>query len=455
MKKQFILYFLILLSTSITLKSESLDSLDQVVRIDTVIAECRNNLMGVPGGYTQTGLYIDTTYQNGQCTIWTTDLTVYPLTIEATEYLCVDPQNSKYTAGTFVTIEIDENGCEYEKTTVVNLIPQNEFLVSTLCEGDPFFHEGIQIDSDTTILIELFDGSCFYTAYQTINFLEPIPDQIEEGVICVNDMVLWNGQELTEPGQYISPSLDANGCFFNEILNLSLGNTPETISDTISLCVGEVLVYDGLTIEEDGEFFLAYEGNQACVDSVLLTVEFKSEEVIHIIVCEGTDIPDNPNDNGSCLTTTTLVTVLPSPPDLTTSETLCLGDSLEWNGVFYSEPIVISLVKENESGCTYLDNLILNFVSHPSCTTSTIDHQETTSFEIYPNPASDILVITRENQTKPVKLEIYSSQGILIKRSTIQNDRKTIDITDMDSGVYFIKVIDEKDQVETQSFVKL
>ena len=453
MKKQLILVYL-LLSSVISLYSISSDSLDTAIVIDTTIVGCSGTVT-VPGGYTQTGIYVDTVIQNGVCTIWNLDLTIYPEPEDTFEDLCFEegdfPSNTPI-PGIYTEVQQDENGCEFVATAFVALSPPDEFIHEIVCADSYFTYQGVFIDSDTTVVFEKFDmGPCPYNLYFTLEFYEDyttIPVELE---ICNGDLIIWNGREFSEPGSYTQKLTNSFGCDSTAILLLTPGS-PETIADTISLCEGEILLYDGLTIDESGDFFLAYEGTQACVDSVLLTVEFMSKEVIDIAVCDVNDIPTDTNGSESCIDT--IWTVIANTSILT-FHSICMGDSIEWNGIFYSKPVVVSLDMEDEFGCSITDILTVEFAPDEDCTTSTDDQLNTENFVIYPNPVTDNLLIILDKQIRLANLEIYSSQGHLIKRSTIQNERKTIDVSDMDSGLYFVKVIDNQNTIQTQSFVKL
>ncbi|MFK7833399.1 MAG: T9SS type A sorting domain-containing protein [Winogradskyella sp.] len=76
-------------------------------------------------------------------------------------------------------------------------------------------------------------------------------------------------------------------------------------------------------------------------------------------------------------------------------------------------------------------------------------------FDIYPNPASDILNIKYSGVFEVSDVHIYEVTGKLIKRVQVSNENvslsatQQIDISSLQSGVYFIKLIgEEKDIIE-------
>lgn len=76
------------------------------------------------------------------------------------------------------------------------------------------------------------------------------------------------------------------------------------------------------------------------------------------------------------------------------------------------------------------------------------------SFEIYPNPVKNILTLELASLQTNVSFTIYNLSGsLLYKRKTIQNLKTAINISTLSSGVYFIKLENEHQNV-IRKFVK-
>ena len=71
------------------------------------------------------------------------------------------------------------------------------------------------------------------------------------------------------------------------------------------------------------------------------------------------------------------------------------------------------------------------------------------SFNIYPNPVNDKLYI--ETQTQTQTIEIYDAFGRL--QSTVNGQQSMVDVSNLNSGVYFVKVITTEGDV-VKRFVK-
>ena len=60
------------------------------------------------------------------------------------------------------------------------------------------------------------------------------------------------------------------------------------------------------------------------------------------------------------------------------------------------------------------------------------------SIEMYPNPASDEVVITNESNT-PLSYELITVSGLVIQTGTIASGKSSLDIQHLSEGIYFVK----------------
>lgn len=72
--------------------------------------------------------------------------------------------------------------------------------------------------------------------------------------------------------------------------------------------------------------------------------------------------------------------------------------------------------------------------------------------QLYPNPANNKLYISQLNERSGV--EIYNLQGSLMLKDNKVFDGKSVDVSDFQKGVYFVKIIGN-DQIKTTSFIKI
>jgi hypothetical protein len=91
------------------------------------------------------------------------------------------------------------------------------------------------------------------------------------------------------------------------------------------------------------------------------------------------------------------------------------------------------------------DDSIVSVASEP-CTVTVVDdaiEEMNASFNIYPNPVNDKIYIETESEIEEVV--VYDVYGRVqnLSNSATQQLSNSIDVTDLNSGVYFVKVVTE------------
>ena len=63
------------------------------------------------------------------------------------------------------------------------------------------------------------------------------------------------------------------------------------------------------------------------------------------------------------------------------------------------------------------------------------------TFAVYPNPSSGLVQLQLENdEIRTSEIEIYNTQGQLVRRLITQENSIVFDLTDLQGGLYIIKV---------------
>lgn len=89
----------------------------------------------------------------------------------------------------------------------------------------------------------------------------------------------------------------------------------------------------------------------------------------------------------------------------------------------------------------YVDDI--NVEVFPLSTANTIDNS-INSITVYPNPSSGIVHINTLNNVDALSLSVYSLEGKLIKKQVLNKQQNTIDISTLESGMYFINLKSDK-----------
>jgi len=90
-------------------------------------------------------------------------------------------------------------------------------------------------------------------------------------------------------------------------------------------------------------------------------------------------------------------------------------------------------------------------ISDPSLldTTAITTEEQLTTFTIYPNPVTDILII--ESNTTINNLSIYNELGQLLLKT---NKTYTLDISTLTNGIYYLKITNKTGNIEIKKIVK-
>lgn len=79
---------------------------------------------------------------------------------------------------------------------------------------------------------------------------------------------------------------------------------------------------------------------------------------------------------------------------------------------------------------------------------------KTAGLTIYPNPTNELLVIKASNGTGKFKIQIYSTEGKLLKSQNLHsNGQSSINVSNLSSGIYFLNIEDEEGNTETKKFL--
>ncbi len=78
-----------------------------------------------------------------------------------------------------------------------------------------------------------------------------------------------------------------------------------------------------------------------------------------------------------------------------------------------------------------------------------VEEMTTSSFNVYPNPVSDRLYIETQTLTQTLTVEIYDIYGRIqnLSNSATQQLSNSIDVANLNSGVYFVKVVTENGEM--------
>lgn len=95
----------------------------------------------------------------------------------------------------------------------------------------------------------------------------------------------------------------------------------------------------------------------------------------------------------------------------------------------------------------YPNSCLNKFIINPDLS---IEGFNSKNFGLYPNPSNKFINVVHDNFIK--KIEIYNALGELIMLPKLNQDK--IDISELEKGVYFLKILDNKKNVYKTKFIK-
>ncbi len=241
----------------------------------------------------------------------------------------------------------------------------------------------------------------------------------------------------------------------------SLSRTPITVSvgstPTISVTSGAICAGNSYRMVASGAGTYSYTGGSAVVTPTTNTSY--SVTGTSTLGCVGSNtavssVTVNANPSVSASTSNSLICVGGSVV-LTASTS---ATSYTWNtgattmSVSVS-PTVTSTYTVNVSNATACVGSSTVMVTVSACTG--IGEATSNSISIYPNPNSGLLNINLTSElTKNSSLEVYDALGKLVVNQVLANELNTINISNLDNGIYTFKVLNNSNTVKVGKLIK-
>jgi gliding motility-associated-like protein len=285
------------------------------------------------------------------------------------------------TAGTYADTLTSYLGCDSIVMLELTVSPAlTETITDTICEGSTLNFNGILVGVTGTYIFSLSNASgCDSTVTLVLSVL-PAITQTVSATICEGTSYFFNGNEITTAGTYTANFTTVTGC--DSIVTLSLSVKP-ALTETVGvvICEGSVYNFNGTEIAVEGTYTDTITSFNGC-DSIIelfLSIQAPAYSNITETICSG----ETYNFNGTILSvpgvySTTLIssegcdstvtlnlTVDPIPSETITA-VICQGESYNFNGTMLNASGTYTDGVPNSSGCTGV--LTLNLTVLPTLT---------------------------------------------------------------------------------------
>lgn len=246
--------------------------------------------------FSTTGVYAETyTAANGCDSTITLDLNVLPtaeteLTVNICEGETYSFDGLTYQEEGFYTDTLNTAfGCDsIVKLNLFVLPEQFSDLNQTICEGDEVMI-GNETYNETGFYTEVLTArnGCDSVVELTLTVIAPVYTFLTH-TMCEDEVYPFEGQILTEAGNYAETLVGSNGC--DSIVNLDLQILPNVINEmTVNLCEGDEITIGDDVYNETGNYQNIFTGVNGCDSTVnlMLTVFPEYELTDFANICDG------------------------------------------------------------------------------------------------------------------------------------------------------------------------
>jgi hypothetical protein len=278
--------------------------------------------------------------------------------------------------GTYIVTIPSANGCDSTITTNLTELPALTGNISTaICSGSIYDFNGQQITQQGTYYDTLTSaGGCDSVVRLNLSLLAPVTTTLNEA-ICAGGNYNFNGQAITAAGIYYDTLTAANGCDSIITLNLAVNNQLSS-TYTQSICYGDSVLFGAAYYLQSGAYSdtLTSVGGCDSIVTLQLTVGGPIASSYTQSLCYGDSIlfkdgyltqsgtyTDTLASAAGCDSVVTLVLSVASQITSTVGQSICHGDSVLFNGNYYSIAGNFSDTLTSVAGCDSIVTLALTY----------------------------------------------------------------------------------------------
>lgn len=391
--------------------------------------------------------------------------------------------NGPNVEGDYNVIVMTDEGCFTGDNYTLVVPSYSSMLETTICDGEIIIigDEEISESGVYEVLLEAVDG-----CDSIVNVIVELENNIElviEENICAGSSIIINGVVYDSAGTYDQNLESDESC--DTLLTITIEELDVSITNlSASLCEGETLEFEGMTISDPGEYEATLTSSADCDSIIILQVQGvdTSTGVISESICQGNIVEINGetfSDSGQftqlfvgsngCDSILTININLLENASSTIQEIICPGDSIIYNGISYFDvgtftqsltatngcDSILSIVIEEESSCNFCEDFrneelklgitIYKFDENIFEVTVQNENKITSSFTI-PATAIDQFIGLMANEKSSSALD-----GTMAKITQMTTPQKTVvaalenvTLNKISGKTYF-----EKDMIET------
>jgi len=312
------------------------------------------------------------------------------------------------------------------KTVICNRMEAAVF--DTICANDSVFWRGNYFSTHGVHNDSYYSNECDST-FSLILEVKPAYLTQQNVDICSNQAFFWNGQNYYNPGIYIRKYSNIYGCDSIEKLVLKVNHSITTMLSE-NLCRGDSIIFGNKVIYSAGIYIDSMNTINNCDSIVKLSLDvFPKDSLVY-----------KQNDSLIVQSSTAFVRWW----NCSTQSYVPHQNKM----VFVPNQAGLYAAELTENACVWLSRCFdFNYLGVEN-------YNNDKKVSIEPNPASNTITVKSNLISTNSKVEIYSIDlKLLISKHPSQNSIITLEIDKLLSGLYFVKIINEK-HIYTGKFIK-
>mgnify|MGYP000559905061 CR=1 FL=1 len=186
--------------------------------------------------------------------------------------------NSYSTAGQYYDTLVANNGCDSIVTLNLSVLPVPTYQYSeSVCDGDSVLFGGAYVYASGNYVDTLTAANgCDSIVTLTLEVLNHSTTPLS-ATICEGDTMFFNGQQLTTAGVYDYITGSANGC--DSIVTLTLSVQESVSGSSVEvICQGGSYLFNGQQLTQEGQYTGVFTSSAGCDSTHTLTIQFSDIE---------------------------------------------------------------------------------------------------------------------------------------------------------------------------------
>lgn len=225
---------------------------------------------------------------------------------------CLNPScsdisiNAMFDQQTFLIKAQDQDLCISERSFTINTFTDTIRIIEQLsiCEGESIviFDENISVEGIYCDTIKVANSACVTVMCKTL-MVRPRASQDQAVDICAGDTYIFNGQSITQAGQYCNNFTSVNGCDSISCVTVSLNSLPDLTGLDIEYSVKSGDTISLMAPSGFSSYIWSPSAGLSC-DDCPSPIAFPQEDIIYTL--------EVTNDDGCVATRTVRIIVTPS-----------------------------------------------------------------------------------------------------------------------------------------------